>query len=688
MGLEQLKQAINEGRAYEPITRTEAEVARDEAIEDLHALKLVVQDAAVFEAYIDSKSLPQEWNRIEDLFRAYVTPQNWPNSDKPRAHLGMPLILEAIENIISQVHMAFFSDAQPFSLKAVGKTKPEAARAAAKILQWALKQAGAKEEFRKILKSILEFGQGVGKWGWQTGTHEVAKYVKEDGKVTKHPEKKDLSIPSFEFVELRHLLVDSSLRNHDIRNGRAVIHQSFISANDLDSLRDDPTYKNVPTRVELAAILAEGTSEPTDDTIGSTKGDTYRTYQAEREDKPASADPMEQPLEILEWTSNDRVITVLQRKIVIRNEENEFGRVNFNSCGFIDVIGSWYCFGIGKLLEGEQRFQTGVVNAWIDALSLALNPMYHRKNGIGAQSQNINSAPGRVVNDSGELTPLNQISVSAEALGAISSSEQRANRRVGANTGGNLPNQALRTAAGSQEYTSGVETRMQYFIDNYADMVFIPVLEAFLQLCKDKLQPEQIEAILTEEEGQAYQGSDVLDIYNGQYVLEVLSSTKLAARKAMIGLVPQLIQLFQAEAVQNSLLVQKKKLDYVEFLKTVIDLTNWPSNGLIIDATDEDIQRAMQMNPAAIQAQGRLQLESDKHQNDLDLAEETATGRAGVSVVKHLLDESKGKTPEEVKPLASALTGGDQTPPPPDQPQQAPQPGNQVESAPPVHGQI
>lgn len=684
MGLEQLKQAINEGQAFEPITRSEAQIALDEKIADLHALKLVIQDAAMFESYIDSKALPAEWNRIEDLFRAFVPPQNWPNSDKPRAHLGMPLILEAIENIISQVHMAFFSDAQPFSLKAVGRTKPDAARAAAKILQWALKQAGSKEEFRKILKSILEFGQGVGKWGWQTGTHDVAKYTNEQGKIVRHPEKKDLSIPSFEFVELRHLLVDSSLRNHDIRNARAVIHQSFISANDLDALADDPTYKDVPTRAELALILAEGTSEPTDDSLKSTKGDTYRTYQAEREDKAASADPMEQPLEILEWTSNDRVITVLQRKIVIRNSENELGRINYNSCGFIDVIGSWYCFGIGKLLEGEQRFQTGVVNAWIDALSLSLNPMYHRKNGVGAQSQNINSAPGRVVNDSGELTPLNQISVSAEALGAISSSEQRANRRVGANSGGNLPNQALRTAAGSQEYTSGVETRMQYFIDNYADLVFIPVLEAFLQLCKDQLQPEQINAILTDEEGQAYQG-DVLDIYNGQYKLEVLSSTKLAARKAMVGLVPQLIQLFQAEAVQNSLLVQKKKLDYAEFLKTIIDLTNWPSNGLIIDATDEDVQRAMSMNPAAIQAQGRLQLESDKHQNDLDLVEETATGRAGVSVVKHLLDESKG-TPEEIKPLASALTGGDQ--PPPAQPQQAPQPGNQVESEPPVHGQI
>jgi hypothetical protein len=160
--------------------------------------------------------------------------------------------------------------------------------------------------------------------------------------------------------------------------------------------------------------------------------------------------------------------------------------------------------------------------------------------------------------------------------------------------------------------------------------------------------------ILSDEEGKAYEG-DALEIYNGAYSIEILSSTKLAARRAMAALLPQLVNLFVSDPVQQSLLAQKKKINYAELVQQAIDLTGWPVEGLIIDATDEDIQRAMTMNPAVIAAQSKGSLEDQKHTNEMELEDNKATGRAGVQVVRHLLDSSKAS---EVTPLATALEGG------------------------------
>src|SRR5271169_3540908 len=131
-----LPQGQNEGLSHAPIERDETKFT-DEQLSDLAALKLVIQDADLAEKYLLTKAFPQEWDRIDDLFRAWVAPRNWPGSNKPRAALSMPLIMEVVETIQPHILMAFFSDAQPFNLKPMGKTTPAAAKAISKVLCWA-----------------------------------------------------------------------------------------------------------------------------------------------------------------------------------------------------------------------------------------------------------------------------------------------------------------------------------------------------------------------------------------------------------------------------------------------------------------------------------------------------------------------------------------------------------------------
>jgi hypothetical protein len=314
MGFENLDTAVDQSAALAPITPETAKFS-DEQLADATAVGLVIADANIAEKFISSKALPTEWNTIDDLYRAQVAPQKWPGSEKLRAHLGMPLILEVIESMLPQIFLGFFSDKQPFNLTAKGHTTQKSARAIAKVVQWAIKKSGFKEEIRKVLKSCLQYGMGIGKYGWKYDIDRVKKYSKdESGNVVSETEEVDCSAPTFEFVDLRNILVDSSLRNHDIRNAKFVIIQKFVTANDLDEMRDDPTYKNIPTRAQLKELLATK-SEPGVDSMAATKVASFRQNQAEKQDLETSSDPLEQPLEILERWTEDRVIVTLQRKI-------------------------------------------------------------------------------------------------------------------------------------------------------------------------------------------------------------------------------------------------------------------------------------------------------------------------------------------------------------------------------------
>ena len=134
-----------------------------------------------------------------------------------------------------------------------------------------------------------------------------------------------------------------------------------------------------------------------------------------------------------------------------------------------------------------------------------------------------------------------------------------------------------------------------------------------------------------------------MEIYNAKTSINVLATTKLAARKAAAALIPTLIQLVSSQPVQDSLTQQNKKFDYAEMIEEALDLAGWDAGNLIVDMTPEDAQRAQQMNASAAKAQGDLQKQQLANQGALQTAEETATGKAGLAIVKHILDSSKAE---------------------------------------------
>jgi hypothetical protein len=644
-GLETLDTAISEQQAQAPVTAEKVEFT--EPWDDITALGIVLGDIDAGIAFEQAKNFITRIETADDLIRGYVRVRPWPNSDKARSALSVPVCLEAIEKLMPVIYLSLWgSGKDPYQVTRKGNTRAEAAEANQNLLRWAVKVSDFKEGSRLTLKTILQYGFGCGFDGWEIDEIEQRKYVKsDDGKVSRNGElpPKTVQKPTYENGNLRNIIFDPSCPNQDPNSGRWIAKRIQITAYDLDDMRDDDTYKNIPTREALATILA-GKQEIAKDSMQPLKPNQTREYQAQDDKIPSSKDPLMGPMELVEYRTRQRVVTVLQRKIVIRNEENKTGKLGVHGCAFIDVLNSMFGLGIPALLNGEQRFQQGVLNTSVDGLAILLNPSFQMVKGMTSSGQNIVIAPGKVTTVESELKPLVVQDIQQSALAAMEASQMRAYRRIGAEGGTQMPTQALRTGSGVQAFQGDITQRLQYFIEQYLELVFIPVLETFLIHCHENLQPDEINQILSREDGKAYAG-EILDIYNADYDIEIIGGTKLTAKHAALQLAPIFMQFLANQAVQDSLQVQGKKFDYATWTEELFESAGLGTESeYFINLTPEDLQRMQQKNQAMQAAMGKVLQTSVKHQADLDSIDQKAAAQGQLAVLKSVVkrDETAG----------------------------------------------
>ena len=644
-GFETLKQAGDLNAAMAPVTPEQVEI-RDPWADDV-ALGIVLADVDAAIAYEQAKSFITSIEVADDLVRGYVRVRPWPNTDKPRSALSMPVVLEAVEKIMPFLHLSIFgSGKDPFEVTAIGQSKPAAAKAWQSLLRWSVKVSDFKEGSRLTMKNILQYGWGGGSPGWEEEEIVKKKYRKTaDGKgVERDPDesKEVIAKPTYEAFNIRNVGFDPCCPTHDPRKGRFWYKRIIVSGYDLDAMRDDDTYKNIPSLEQLSTILANK-EEPAKDSMLAAKPNQTRELQAQQDILPASKDPLQSPLELLEYRTDTRIVTVLQRIIVIRNEENSEGKCVVG-CAFIDVLNSLFGFGIARLLNGEQRLQQGVLNTWVDSLALVLNPSFQNIKGtLGNGQQNISIAPGKVITVEGELKPLVATDVSETAGNAIEASQLRAMKRVGAEGGSNMPASAMRTGSGVQAFQGDITQRLQYFMEQYIDLVFVPVLEYFLDHAKEHLTPDQIKQILTDEDGKSYEG-DILDIYNCDTKIEIIAGVKLTTKQAAQQAAPLIMQLLQNSAVQTALQVQAKKFDFALFMEEYLELQGWDIEQLFVPMTADDQKRVQEQNQAMSRGAAMAQLQQQKHGDDLDTIDKKSADQASLAVLRsHLkVEEQKG----------------------------------------------
>jgi hypothetical protein len=644
---------------------------------DENALALCLQDMERSEAFLLEKRWSLEWDRAALLYAAPGDVKFWPGTDHPRAHLSVPLVVTHLEAIAPQVMEGLFGNEPPFSFIPRPGTSDDAAMAHAAIIAYQLENINFKSAFEEGLRHMLLFGTGIWRWGWETHKEKRKTYRRKSEPivlpsvagttVTVHPNtdefeveetEVEISQPTFEAIDTRHVFMDPNLAVGDIRKGRYVIYRDYLTANDLRRLRGLDGYK-IPPDDTLRAIFFQPKEPTFASPVETVPIVIEQQFAPLPRWMPGSADPLEQPIEVLERWDHENVVVVLNRKVVIRNENHGFGCIPFLSCNYIDIPGSAYGFGLGKLVGGEQRLQQSIINARLDETSLNLMGTYVRKRGTNPAGQNINLRPGGILEDDDpqNFRALPRLPAVPEAYVEIEASEARAERLSGANellVQGALPSRGrssiTRTATGVSALAGAAGARLQYLVNRLEHQVFVPFLYAVSQMNTQYLSPTEVSTILDKELGTAYK-NDVMDIYNARIKFSVMAGAGMAQKRAMAQSLPILFEFLFQGPIPELLPQLGEKIDVNEAINMLFSATGWKTRpSLIVPMTPEDQQRmAAQSAPAAaiqkaavtakLAGQNKQAALATQHQNRMQQIEATTAGKAWLQAQDRVLRE-------------------------------------------------
>ena len=500
----------------------EGEVHLDAPPELPAAVKIVLGDFEKSEQWLASKQWALRWRESQERYEPLRHIEMSEGTNVPRSSLNVYTVAEVVQSINSKVIEGLFSDDPPFVVFPRKSTKAEAARAVSSLLHFQIEDCDFRQEIEDGAADAILFGTSIWKANWQEykkvrrvyrrkalptkmapltpGGDPELLHTEESDEIVYADREVDCGRPILELQDLYQTYVDPGLRRTDIRKAKWVISRITLSAKGLDEMRDWEGYE-IPSEEELDALLfpRQDTVEPTHmDALEST-GNSGGSHQAQPRSMENSVDPTEDDsrFEVLERWDGDNVIAILNRKLVIRDERNPFGKLPYFSVGWLRVPNSFYSMGVGITAGDEQEIQRGLINALLDEVSWNLNLPVLRKKGEDELTQNVRMSLGKFVTVEDvdkSLKPMPRLQAVPEGYAEIQASQARVEANTGANellVQGSMPAQGRtsigRTATGANLLAGGSGSRLELFVERLATQVIIPALNMFFEMDRDLL---------------------------------------------------------------------------------------------------------------------------------------------------------------------------------------------------------
>ena len=659
------------------------------ASEESAALKLCVQDAERAEQEENRRQFIMSWVSARDLYSSAYVPQYWPNTQIEAASVNFFTVATAVNGINPQVLAGLFFENPPFMVQERSGTTSQCARAVGALLGYQLEDINFREELRLGGMNFLLFGTAMFAVGWEKYTRK-RKIVKRATKPvtikSTIPGAPDTTIsddqleetiieevidrPTFEhIVNLREILVDPGLSVPDIRKAKYVIRRRYMTWDDIDKLRDREGY-NIPSREKLLELFLPP-KEPVEGNVQEEGGrNPLWDARAEPRWEPTTIDPFQQPLEVLERWDNKTYIVVLQKKLVIYNDENVYGKIPFLSIGWWDIPGAFWSLGLGRTIGTEQRLQTGITNLLINVANLKLNAPMVRVRGKSVPTQSIRIGPGRMieVDAKDDLQPLKFADPVVEAQQLLGMSQGRVDTVSGNNpmtsqgvAGASGHSNLARSSAGAQGLLQGASNVISDCVDKLANQVIVPFLYDMQEMNQSMLPLSQLDYIMSDELKHDYitQGGDLIDILNARVKFGILAGSKMQTRRNMAQALPQLTQFLANPAITEQLAIQNMKIDVKELIRTWFEMADMKNmNDMIVPMTPEDTARHQQMTQGG-QTQAKFQQQQALVAQKAALQEQQADADNIARAARDVLRESfkKSTEPEDLTGEPSATTG-------------------------------
>lgn len=657
-----------------PIERKDVSLPEDEHAAPDYTndadLRMVVQDAVRCDDWV-AKAWASIWREADILYQALRSAPAFEGSQVAAPNISRFTVAKLVNAVTPQMIKALFYQDPSFLLTGYAGLNAETLKAKMAVLAAVLREPDDKgrtfaSEVQKGLEACAIFGTQMYVWGWEERVKTRKKYVRKGkpveqqtpvGKMTLQTEesveweleKKEVRIsrPFLRQTDHRYILMDPGWNEPDARCAPFVEIRRYLSFDELDDLRDQPGYDKLPLRQELIDLFfppaenpqTPGSAETT--SAGLTTGWGGAMHAMPRYEQ-SSSDPLERPLEVLERWDGNKCIVVLQRKLVIKSDDNEFdGRIPVLSSNWWNVPDSGWGIGLGRIVGQDQRVDTGVTNACLKLLSFAVNPDYIRGEGVDVLTQNVRQRLGGVIASAKD--PKNayvlkeQPRVPAEALAMLQISKAESESAAGADqemVQGTTPSAGRsslgRTATGAAGKFRASATRLEGPLERFIRQVFVPYLQIADELINERMPSDQLHEIVERALGSEFK-FDEEEYRNAELKsYEALAGAHLAAQAGMAQVLPLLVELLSQPAVMQQLAeVNGEYVDMDRIVRAIMDMAGWRSEPFIKAMTDEMKQRLAAKNPNTAKVQGQMQLNAQQHEYDKENIDQKALTRAG-----------------------------------------------------------
>jgi hypothetical protein len=658
---------------------------------DEASIKLVLDNTALADNFINLNQWANGWLLADMLYQSPATQSAFDGGGPGQSCVPKYMVSNHISAIVPKISESLFYEDPCFTLRPRPGTSQDVVRAKEAIFSAQLDAMDFEEEVIRTLEQSALLGTGIMKFGYTEYSKKVKKFKrKADKKGVKQidgslkffdsPESDDYEItledkkvshPWIRFTDIRSVLVNPGCRVGDIRKAGWVVYRDYATYSDLNQLRDTPGY-NIPAEDVLKQVFLDGiTSGPDNISMTLPEGMMGYLQHAVPRSFKTSADPMAAPMEILEYWDNEKVIVVLcfgGHNILIRNEENPYGKIPFFSFNWRNIPDCFYGQGLGLLIGSEQIVEQGVTNLAMDLLAYCLSPMAVRKKGYNTLTQNLTWRQGGVIDVEEDVEKafkfLQMPNVpseawtfiqQAQAAGAMTSG---ANEQVGMGAGAaGIKTTGMRSGTGAAAVVQANASRLDGPSGRFVRQVFTPWLYQMDDLDNSLMPTSIIKDILGEELGKPYlidHMPDHIEYREAKIEYEVLAGSKLGAKKEMAQALPIIIQLLNNPTFVANANDAGYQFDAPAIFKAFTDAAGWKfSQNFLRKMTPQESQRHQANSPANLQ---QAQMMNNNKQAQMKFAQEQQMedqkqlGKAGNEALRSALEHSSQSELTEGQP--------------------------------------
>jgi len=588
-------------------------------------------------------------------------------SSVTRSNVSRFTVAKQTNSLSPAISGAIFSEPTPFDIRPRPSTSQDTVRAWKELISEQLDRISFKQECSYGIQSMVNSGTVIFKVGWETDIRVKTRYVrkaapqrvnmpigppitlftKESDEFEAKDEEVTTNKPVFEKCNLAQVFPDPKWRHpNQLWKAKWIVYEDYLNYDDLQQLRLNPDYDIPPDDVLRAIFLGdEEQTKPIDSVEESLQANTS-VHHAARADENFSEDPLEKPMQILEWWDSTQVRVVLQQKVVIRNGPHMLPEKPFLSANYWDIENAGYGMGVGRIAGADQRVEQGMLNAILDILAFAVQPEYAVARGANVPTQDLRRRLGgiRLVDGTDAtraiaLVPQPQVPPDGwRAIQAAVGSSESATGADQATVQGSLPGRGSsvgRSGTGAGMLQAASAGRLQSPVERFVDGVFIPFLNFLFVMIKERMPIAEIRDVMGKR-------APDLQVDFGEFMeteakFETLAGSKLAARGRMAQALPFLLEVFGNQALIQQLSQIGVKVNAQELVNMVLDMSEWHNRAdLVIPMTPQEMQAMQMQNPMVIKAQAESAQMQQKHANDMELEDRKIAGRIAAQGAKQV----------------------------------------------------